>query len=95
MDSDRFYHEVDREAQELDDINAELQYIGQENIEAKIDVQYSEFLQEMFDAIAADAEYSNEDYASEWDEPSYTVTGCDPAEYNDGWYDEQFEFETL
>ena len=27
----------------------------------------------------------------DWDEPYEPVTGCDPAEYNDDWYDEQYD----
>ncbi len=27
----------------------------------------------------------------DWDEPYEPVTGCDPAEYNDDWYDDQYE----
>lgn len=87
MDSDRFYHEVDREARELADINGELQIAADELIQESIDVAYSAFLQDMF--ALADVE------DLELDDQPYTVTGCDQAEYNDGWYDDQFELETL
>ena len=28
------------------------------------------------------------------DEPYEPVTGCDPEEYNDNWYDDQYEVDT-
>jgi hypothetical protein len=31
---------------------------------------------------------------AEMEEEYRAVTGCDPAEYNDNWYDEQYELDT-
>jgi hypothetical protein len=50
-----------------------------------------EFEFEMNARIDADRQDYMAEVELDDDEPKGPITGCDPAEYNDDWYDEQFE----
>jgi hypothetical protein len=51
MDADRFFHEVDREAAELDHVNGELRMLANELIDEQIEEEYRQFIQDMLGTI--------------------------------------------
>ncbi len=51
MDQDRFFHEIDRQAEELDVINLELNELAEQAIEQKVQDMYDDFIQSMLSSL--------------------------------------------
>jgi hypothetical protein len=51
MDQDRFFHEIDRQAEELDVINLELNELAEQAIEQRVQDMYDDFIQSMLSSL--------------------------------------------
>lgn len=51
MDQDRFFHEIDRQAEELDVINLELNELAEQAMEQKVQDMYDDFIQAMLGSL--------------------------------------------
>lgn len=51
MDQDRFFHEIDRQAEELDVINLELNELAEQAMEQKVQDMYDDFIQSMLSSL--------------------------------------------